>query len=82
MLDYKGPYINMSTRQSTPQKKQFPLSANILAIITPKDKVSRQALQISGSGDANVGGLSLSRVIHYRPPESINVHFALGASYT
>ena len=38
MSEYKGPYIDM--RQSTPQKKQFPLSANILANITPKDNVS------------------------------------------
>jgi len=82
MPEYKGPYIDMSPRQSTPQKKQFPLLANILAIITPKDNVSHQALQILDSGVVNIDGLSLPWVIHSRTPEPINAHLALGTSYT
>jgi len=72
----------MSTRKSTPQKKQFPLSANIFAIIIPKDNINHQALQIPDSEVANVFGLSLSRVIHSRPPKPINVLLLLSASYS
>jgi len=82
MPENKGPYINISTRQSTPQKKQFPLLANIFDIITPKDNVSHQALQIPNSRVANVGSLSLWRVIHSRLPVPINVRLVLGATYT
>ena len=71
----------MSPGQGTPQK-ELPLPTHILAIIMPKNNVSNQALQIADSGVANVSGLSLSRVIQSRPPEPINMHLALGASYT